>query len=461
MSRDTIKVAARFRPLNSREKKMGKNQLKCQINELPGGDQVSIAYAGKRQEFSFDYLFQDKVAQELVYERAAKESVLNLFNGYNGTIFAYGQTGSGKTHSMYGPDNVGEHCGIVPRAVLHIFDHMFEKQGSMVEEFSVRCAFCELYNESINDLLDASKHNLAIRESPAKGVYISDLTWEYAGSEADIFDYLELGQRNRKTASTSMNNTSSRSHSIFQLELTQKRMDGTTRVARLNLVDLAGSESVKKTHATGQTFDEAKKINLSLSALGNCIKALTTKTGSKAHIPYRDSKLTRILQESLGGNSKTTLLVCLSPHHDNYEETVSTLRFAQRAKQIVTRAKVNERQSPEMMQKTIEALRRELRNVKAAYDGLTAWLQQNHPSIDVPSKFASSSDDASGGNKGRTSRSRRSSSASSVDLDTRFDDDDALVGKSMTEQVCQPDTVLFGFLLATALPLRSQQSLND
>ena len=188
----------------------------------------------------------------------------------------------------------------------------------------------------------------------------------YAGAEEDIFDFLELGQRNRKTASTDMNDTSSRSHSIFMLELTQKRMDGTTRVSRLNLVDLAGSESVKKTHATGQTFNEAKKINLSLSALGNCIKALTAKGGGRSHIPYRDSKLTRVLQESLGGNSKTTLLVCLSPHHDNFEETLSTLRFAQRAKQIVTRARVNERQSPEMMQKTIEALRRDLRTVQVA-----------------------------------------------------------------------------------------------
>jgi hypothetical protein len=179
MSRDTIKVAARFRPLNGREKKQGKNELVCDVEEgLPGGDQLRVSFGGKRQEFSFDYIFRDGVAQEAMYARAARESVINLFNGYNGTIFAYGQTGSGKTHSMYGPENVGEHCGIVPRAVLHIFDHMCEAQGSMVEEFSVRCAFCELYNESVNDLLDASKRNLNIRESPSKGIYIAELTWE-------------------------------------------------------------------------------------------------------------------------------------------------------------------------------------------------------------------------------------------------------------------------------------------
>jgi kinesin family protein 5 len=387
MSRDTIKVAARFRPLNKREVKQGANELQTAISEgLPGGDKLEISFGGRRQEFSFDLVFGDAAQQDNVYDRAAKASVDNLFAGYNGTIFAYGQTGSGKTHSMYGPANMGEHCGIVPRAVLHIFDHMSEEQGHMVEEFSVRCAFCELYNENINDLLDASKKNLAIRESPSKGIYIADLTWEYAGSEEDIFEFLELGQRNRKTASTDMNETSSRSHSIFQLELTQKRSDGTTRVARLSLVDLAGSESVKKTNATGQTFDEAKKINLSLSALGNCIKALTTK-GEDGHIPYRDSKLTRVLQESLGGNSKTTLLVCLSPHHDNFEETLSTLRFAQRAKQIVTRARVNERQSPEMMQKTIEALRHDIRVVTRAYADVLAWLAKEHPEIEVPERF--------------------------------------------------------------------------
>ena len=457
MSRDTIKVAARFRPLNRREKKRGRNELSSEISESPdggAGDHLSIAFGGKRQEFSFDFLFRDDITQEDVYARAARESVLNLFDGYNGTIFAYGQTGSGKTHSMYGPQNSGDMCGIVPRAVLQIFDHMFQEQGSsagVVEEFSVRCAFCELYNESVNDLLDASKRNLAIRESPAKGIYISDLTWEYAGSEEDIFDFLELGQRNRKTASTDMNETSSRSHSIFMLELAQKRMDGTSRVARLNLVDLAGSESVKKTNATGQTFDEAKKINLSLSALGNCIKALTAKGGGSKHIPYRDSKLTRILQESLGGNSKTTLLVCLSPHHDNFEETLSTLRFAQRAKQIVTRAKVNERQSPEMMQKTIEALRRELRLTKAGYDKLIEWLRSNHAEVEVPDKFANAGIAAAelagapslreGGRKkslaGGSSSSRRSSAASHESSGgDDFADETFPESKSSTEQVC-------------------------
>jgi kinesin family member 5 len=181
--------------------------------------------------------------------------------------------------------------------------------------------------------------------------------------EEDIFDFLDIGAENRSVASTGMNDQSSRSHSIYTIKMQQHLTSGVTRISKLNFVDLAGSENVKKTHATGKVFKEAKNINKSLSALGLCIKALTSSQKSK-HIPFRDSKLTRILQESLGGNTRTTLLVCLSPHSDNFEESLSTLRFATQAKSIKTKAKVNERHSPEMMEKIIESLQQEMRKLK-------------------------------------------------------------------------------------------------
>ncbi len=288
-----------------------------------------------------------------------------LPQGYNGTIFAYGQTGSGKTFSMYGPDlrdTIGTTRGIVPRAIGQVFQGILSGTHHDVEEFMVKCSYLELYNEMINDLLDPAGKNLKIRQSPTKGIYIANLTWECVQDEEDIFELLELGAENRHTAATKMNDRSSRSHCIFMMDLIQKKGDGSILESRLNLVDLAGSESVKKTGATGSTFKEAQKINLSLSALGKCIFALTDK--KTKHIPFRDSKLTRILQESLGGNSRTTLIVCLSPHHDNFDETVGTLRFAERAKKITTKARVNEMLSPEMMAKTIKALKAEVQLLK-------------------------------------------------------------------------------------------------
>lgn len=211
---------------------------------------------------------------------------------------------------MFGPD-VGEEdtMGIIPRACRHIFQYIARCTDGT--EFTIKCSFLEIYKEVIKDLLNPKNSNLKIRESPHRGVWVEGLTELFVTCEQDVIDLLRMGERFRKVASTKMNATSSRSHSLFILQLTQKSADGSTKTGKLNLADLAGSEKISKTGATGETLEEAKKINLSLSALGNCINALSTRA---KHIPYRDSTLTFILRESLGGNSKTTLLIACSPH---------------------------------------------------------------------------------------------------------------------------------------------------
>jgi kinesin family member 5 len=211
---------------------------------------------------------------------------------------------------MFGPD-IGEEekMGIIPRACRHIFQYI--SRCSDGTEFTIKCSFLEIYKEIIKDLLNPKNSNLKIRESPQRGVWVEGLTELFVTCEQDVLDLLRMGERFRKVASTKMNATSSRSHSLFILQLTQKSPDGSTKTGKLNLADLAGSEKISKTGATGETLEEAKKINLSLSALGNCINALSTRS---KHIPYRDSTLTFILRESLGGNSKTTLLIACSPH---------------------------------------------------------------------------------------------------------------------------------------------------
>jgi len=276
--------------------------------------------------------------------------------GYNGTIFAYGQTGSGKTYTMMGPDiNEESQKGVIPNAIDHIFECI--AADTTGAEIQLGVSYMEVYREVIRDLLDPSKVILQVRDSPLKGIYVEDLTYEYVTCKEDIVELLEIGQKARVTKSTSMNDTSSRSHSVFVLTVHQKLPNGTTKAGKLNFIDLAGSEKIAKTGASGDTLEEAKKINQSLSALGMVIKSLAD---GKPHIPYRDSKLTRLLQDSLGGNTKTTLLVNLSPADDNIDESVSTLNFAKRAKTIKNIVKVNEQKSAEEMAAMIRVLQRDL-----------------------------------------------------------------------------------------------------
>eukprot|EP00736_Rhodelphis_marinus_P012294 Rmarinus@m.21010 len=362
----SIRVVARFRPLSDREEKdVDPDALRLDYTQ----NSVSVKAPYTNEQFTFDRVFSPDTSQETLYTDAARPPVEDVLQGYNGTIFAYGQTGSGKTFSMFGPppkksseDDKYAMMGIVPRAAQHVFEFISEQPCDT--EYMIRCSYVEIYNETIRDLLDAKKVNLKIRESPTSGVYIAGVTEEYVGEAADIMDIISIGDSIRAVAATNMNLRSSRSHTLFCVTIEQREADGSSKVGRLNLVDLAGSEKVGRTGAEGQTLKEAQNINRSLSALGNCIAALVSSDPKRKHVPFRDSKLTRILQDSLGGNTKTTLLVACSPHHSNVEETVSTLKFAQRAKAIKNQVRVNAQMSPGDLERLVETLQQELRALK-------------------------------------------------------------------------------------------------
>jgi len=325
-------------------------------------------------KFDFDKIFPPFSSQKAIYDYAAKPVVDDLFKGYNGTIFVYGQTGSGKTHTMQGPDIHDEEMkGIIPRIIETVFMGVEEAEEKL--EFLVKVSYIEIYMEKIRDLLNPAKTDLKIRENRDKSVYIENVTESYVASQADVIKLMEYGQTNRKVSSTKMNDVSSRSHSVFVLTVEQKDTStGSTMSGVLYLVDLAGSEKVAKTGASGQTLDEAKGINKSLSALGNVINALTD--GKSKHVPYRDSKLTRILQQSLGGNSRTTLVINCSPSSFNEEETISTLRFGMRAKTIKNAAKVNKEMSVAELKELLDKAKQEIGRLKAYISGLEDEVRQ-------------------------------------------------------------------------------------
>ncbi|EDU41068.1 kinesin heavy chain [Pyrenophora tritici-repentis Pt-1C-BFP] len=279
-----------------------------------------------------------------VFDYSIRPTVDDILNGYNGTVFAYGQTGAGKSYTMMGSDMDDEHGkGVIPRIVQQIFASILASPSNI--EYTVRVSYMEIYMERIRDLLMPQNDNLPVHEEKNRGVYVKGLLEVYVSSEEEVYEVLRRGGSARAVSATNMNAESSRSHSIFVVTVNQKNVEtGSMKSGQLFLVDLAGSEKVGKTGASGQTLEEAKKINKSLSALGMVINCLTdSKT---QHIPYRDSKLTRILQESLGGNSRTTLIINCSPSSYNDAETLGTLRFGMRAKTIKNKAKVNAELSP-------------------------------------------------------------------------------------------------------------------
>ncbi|GAB1730386.1 hypothetical protein NU195Hw_g1598t1 [Hortaea werneckii] len=345
---NSIKVVARFRPQNKIEVGAGSEQ----IVEFTNPESCTVASREANGNFTFDRVFPTNTAQHDVFDYSIRSTVDDVLAGYNGTVFAYGQTGSGKTYTMMGADIEDDNSkGIIPRIVEQIFDSIMRSDGSI--EFTVKVSYMEIYMEKIRDLLVPTNDNLPVHEDKQRGVYVKGLNEFYVGSVGEVYQVLERGGQSRAVASTQMNQESSRSHSIFVIEVTQKNVEsGSARSGRLFLVDLAGSEKVGKTGASGQTLEEAKKINKSLSALGMVINALSD--GRSSHIPYRDSKLTRILQESLGGNSRTTLIINCSPSSYNDAETMSTLRFGERAKTIKQKAKVNEELSPAQLKSMLK-----------------------------------------------------------------------------------------------------------
>ncbi|ESN93514.1 hypothetical protein HELRODRAFT_88642, partial [Helobdella robusta] len=323
--------------------------------------------------FTFDGAYDVNSTTEQIYADIGFPLVEGVTEGYNGTIFAYGQTGCGKSFTMQGISDPANQRGIIPRA----FDHIFETiQVSEHSKYLVHASYLEIYNEEIRDLLGKDiKQKLDLKENPDKGIYVQSLSKNPCKNGQDCQAVMERGWKNRSTGATLMNSDSSRSHSIFTIHLERcdqdERGEEHIKVAKLNLVDLAGSERQAKTGATGDRLKEATKINLSLSALGNVISALVD--GKSTHIPYRDSKLTRLLQDSLGGNTKTLMIACLSPADNNYDETLSTLRYANRAKNIKNKPKVNEDPKDAMLreyQSEIERLKAMLRGeVPVQIDG--------------------------------------------------------------------------------------------
>lgn len=337
---NTIKVVARFRPQNKVEIASGGEP----IVEFNTEDTCTIQSKEAAGAFTFDRVFDMASRQADVFDYSIRPTVDDILNGYNGTVFAYGQTGAGKSYTMMGSDiddDVGK--GVIPRIVQQIFASILASPSNI--EYTVRVSYMEIYMERIRDLLVPQNDNLPVHEEKNRGVYVKGLLEVYVSSQEEVYEVLRRGGTARAVSATNMNQESSRSHSIFVVTVTQKNVEtGSMKSGQLFLVDLAGSEKVGKTGASGQTLEEAKKINKSLSALGMVINSLTDSKTS--HIPYRDSKLTRILQESLGGNSRTTLIINCSPSSYNDVETLGTLRFGMRAKTIKNKAKVNAELSP-------------------------------------------------------------------------------------------------------------------
>ncbi|KAJ0555289.1 putative plus-end-directed kinesin ATPase [Helianthus annuus] len=360
-----VKVIVRVRPTSKNEEE---GEV---IVQKTSGDSLTIL----GQPFTFDSVADATSTQVDIFSLVGAPLVENCLAGFNSSVFAYGQTGSGKTYTVWGPANAllenelsSDQQGLTPRVFERLFARISEEQNKHADKqliYQCRCSFLEIYNEQITDLLDPAQRNLQIREDTKTGVYVENLTEESVCSIKDVTQLLKKGLSNRRTGATSINMESSRSHSVFTcvVESRCKSMDGLSslKTSRINLVDLAGSERQKLTGAAGERLKEAGNINRSLSQLGNLINILAevSQSGKQRHIPYRDSKLTFLLQESLGGNAKLAMVCAVSPAQSCKSETLSTLRFAQRAKAIKNKAVVNEQ-----MQDDVKSLREVIRQLK-------------------------------------------------------------------------------------------------
>ena len=383
----SVQVGVRVRPFNTREKD---NNSVCVI-EMIGNQTIIKNELGQPHKFTFDHSFwshdcyieqpngylapddSGKYADQIfVYNTLGKQILDNAWEGYHCCLFAYGQTGSGKSYSMVG---YGENKGIVPISCEEIFKRIESNKDNNIH-YEVEVSMLEIYNEKVQDLLvpinKRPTGGLKIRESKTLGVFVADLTKYPVSSYKEISDKMDEGYQNRTIGSTLMNNTSSRAHTIVTIEFTQVQTVGKTKSekkSRINLVDLAGSERANSTGATGARLKEGCNINKSLLVLGNVINTLADKAlGKKKDVlpPYRDSALTRILQNALGGNSKTVMICALSPASINYEETLSTLRYADRAKKIQNKAVINESEHD----KTVRLLKEENDDLKKKIEAL-------------------------------------------------------------------------------------------
>lgn len=379
-----VTVAVRVRPFSKREMV----EKACQVVFM-NGEEITVEHPDMKQVYnfiynigfwSFDECHPNYASQTTVYETLAVPLLERAFEGYNTCLFAYGQTGSGKSYTMMG---LNEEPGIIPRFCEDIFAQVAKKQTQEVS-FHLEMSFFEVYNEKIHDLLVCKGENgqrkqpLRVREHPVSGPYVEALSMNVVNSYSDIQSWLELGNKQRATAATGMNDKSSRSHSVFTLVMTQTKtesVDGEEHdhriTSRINLIDLAGSERCSTAQTSGDRLKEGVSINKSLLTLGKVISALSEQAnGKRVFIPYRESVLTWLLKESLGGNSKTAMIATISPAASNIEETLNTLRYASQARMIVNIAKVNE----DMNAKLIRELKAEIEKLKAA--------QRNNRNID-------------------------------------------------------------------------------
>ncbi|XP_055748362.1 kinesin-like protein KIF1B isoform X14 [Salvelinus fontinalis] len=356
MSGASVKVAVRVRPFNSRETS---KESKCIIQMQGNSTIISNPKNPKdpAKSFSFDHSYWSHTtpedptfaSQSLVYNDLGKEMLQHAFDGYNVCIFAYGQTGAGKSYTMMGRQEEGQE-GIIPLLCEELFEKINDNNKDEIS-FSVEVSYMEIYCERVRDLLNPkNKGNLRVREHPLLGPYVEDLSKLAVTSYNDINDLMDAGNKARTVAATNMNETSSRSHAVFTIVFTQRKYDSETdlsteKVSKISLVDLAGSERADSTGAKGTRLKEGANINKSLTTLGKVISALAEVSKKKKKtdfIPYRDSVLTWLLRENLGGNSRTAMVAALSPADINYDETLSTLRYADRAKQIKCNAVINE-----------------------------------------------------------------------------------------------------------------------
>ena len=380
-----VQVFVRVRPPNEKEKDYG--YRKCVEVDAVGKKSLQLETKPFPKQFAFDSVVDEEQTQDAVFEDIGKPLSAKLLQGYNCGLIAYGQTGAGKTYTMQGASDIGlisaegmtrdASRGIIPRCLEHIFQQVEEmKASSEIKNIQLRCSYVQIYNEQIQDLLcqdpsGSCASALNIREDPVQGTFVEGVEILDVSSAYDTYEAFCRGSKNRIVGMTAMNTESSRSHSVFILTCNVTKSDEhtiQTTSASLFLTDLAGSERQKATQTDGVRLKEATNINKSLSALGNVIKALTTHT---SHIPYRDSKLTFLLKNALGGNSFCSLVACISPASKNLEETISTLQFAQRAKLVRNCAEINVQSSiidPAALQAENNRLREQL-----------AILQANNP----------------------------------------------------------------------------------
>ncbi|XP_076474176.1 kinesin family member unc-104 isoform X4 [Bombus vancouverensis nearcticus] len=393
----SVKVAVRVRPFNNREIsreaqciiEMSGNTTSILNPKAPPGSKDAL------KSFNYDYSYfsmdpndANYSSQLMVYKDIGEEMLEHAFEGYNVCIFAYGQTGAGKSYTMMGKQEEGQE-GIIPQICKDLFRKISRNSNECLK-YSVEVSYMEIYCERVRDLLNPkNKGNLRVREHPLLGPYVEDLSKLAVMSYQDIHDLIDEGNKARTVAATNMNETSSRSHAVFTIFFTQQKQDSATglvteKVSKISLVDLAGSERADSTGAKGTRLKEGANINKSLTTLGKVISALAeiaTKKKKKADfIPYRDSVLTWLLRENLGGNSKTAMIAAVSPADINYDETLSTLRYADRAKQIVCKAVVNEdanakliRELKEEIQKLRELLKQEGIDVQEGPDGKVTY----------------------------------------------------------------------------------------